>query len=118
MSSKLTLLLFLILRTPAVRAKVDFERPSNDSLTHTLAAAISLVACGLLALTVPLWAGASHTFEGGGINWANAWPTLMNSLGGMLCLGGFTIFLDTRFHLRQWLMNHPPQMRASRGESV
>lgn len=113
----LTLLLFLILRTPALRAKVDLERPRNDSSTHTLAAAITLLACGLLALTVPLWAGASHTFEVGGINWANAWPTLMNTTGALLCLGGIALFLEMRFHLSQRLKNHPSYLRALRGRA-
>lgn len=108
----LTLLLFLILRTPAVRQKIDFERPQSGSSTNTLAAAITLSACGVLALTIPLWAGASHTFEVGGINWANAWATLMNTLGALLCLGGFVILLAQKFALQQRLLGIRRKRRA------
>jgi|GEM_PF-152361 len=101
----LTLLLFLILRTPAVRQKVDFEQPQSGSPTNTLAAAITLSACGILALTIPLWAGASHTFEAGGINWANAWATLMNALGALLCLGSFATLLEGKLSLQQRLLS-------------
>lgn len=99
----LTLLLFLILRTPALRQKVDFERPQSGSPTNTLAAAITLSACGVLSLTIALWAGASHTFEAGGTNWANAWSTLMNTLGALLCLSGFVTLLAEKFALQQRL---------------
>lgn len=108
----LTLLLFLILRTPAVRQKIDFKQPQSGSSTNTLAAAITLAACGILALTIPLWAGASHTFEAGGTNWANAWSTQMNTLGALLCLGGFVTLLEEKFCLQQRLLGIRRQRRA------
>ncbi len=84
----ITLVLFLILRLPSIRERVDFEHPEGDSSINTLAAALTLLACGMLTLTVGVWAGPSHTFEASEINWANAWAVSTNTLGTLLLLSG------------------------------
>lgn len=95
----LTLVLFLILRLPPLREKIDFEKGEQGAQTNTLAAAITLLACGILALAIPVWAGPSHTFDSTGINWANAWATFMNAFGALLCLAGLVILVDQKYRL-------------------
>jgi hypothetical protein len=64
----LTLLVFLLLRLPALRQQVNFEREEEKAGRDFPAAAFTLIGCGLLALSAPMWAGASHTFTAGGFN--------------------------------------------------
>lgn len=109
----LTLLLFLILRLPPLREKINFEQSEQGSPTNLIAAAITLVSCGILALTISIWAGPSHTFEPGGINWADAWATFMNILGASLCLAGVVIFLDGKYGLRQRWHRAQRQVRVT-----
>ncbi len=86
----LTLLVFLVFRIPGIWK--EYARHDTD---HTgdgrLAAAFTLVACGLATWFAPQWFAGSHTFEAGGFNWANAWPIQMGLTGAVLVLGGLAL---------------------------
>ncbi len=85
----LTLLVFLLFRTPGIWQGVNFERPAGDRLIGRHAAAIALVAVGLLALTIQFLMGSTHTIDG--INYADVWHITLSILGGILIIcGGLT----------------------------
>lgn len=108
-----TLFLFLTLRLPAVWEKIDFEQPKNGSAGDSLAAAITLAACGILTFALPSFAAPSHTFEAGGVNWANAWATGMNLLGSFLCLAAFLVLLAAKTNWRSDWERVQRQIRAT-----
>ncbi len=83
----LTLVVFLIIRIPAIWKRVDFAK-STQKENNRSAAAFTLVLCGIAVLTAPIWGASTHTFIPGGMNWANAWPVQMNLIGSLLCLSG------------------------------
>jgi len=83
-----TLLVFLIFRIPGIWSKVDFEgAPDETDGDYTAGAA--LISSGFLTLTVHLWAGSTHTWNG--INYADAWHTQLSVIGWILIVSG-TIF--------------------------
>jgi hypothetical protein len=83
----ITLVIFLLFRIPGVWQKVNFDKAAReaDNVGPT-AAAITLVLSGLTTLSVQVWAGPSHTFEGA--NWADAWNLSMSLVGWGLILVG------------------------------
>lgn len=83
-----TLIVFLIYRIPGLWRGVNFDRSARGGGPDPVGMAFTLLVCGALILSAPLWAGASHTFSAGGINWAAAWPLSMNGIGALLVLGG------------------------------
>ncbi|MBN1304499.1 MAG: hypothetical protein JXA13_08695 [Anaerolineales bacterium] len=83
-----TLLVFLLFRFPPVWRGANFDWNADDPDTGANAAAITVISCGLLTLAAPLWGAASHTMTAGGVNWAGAWPLVMNGLGLGLVLSG------------------------------
>ena len=97
----LTLVVFLLLRIPPVWDAVRFDRPGGDS--GRMAGAATLVACGLLTLTVQYWAGPTHTW--GGTNWADAWHISMWILGSGLALGGLAVGLGRRLRAKSPLLS-------------
>ncbi|HNT24242.1 MAG TPA: hypothetical protein PKM21_07750 [Anaerolineales bacterium] len=81
----LTLAYFLILRIPALWQKVGFDQPASANTAGTTGGLAAILA-GVLALTVHLWAGPTHTWNG--VNWADAWhPTLTVAGWGLVLLG-------------------------------
>jgi hypothetical protein len=82
----LTLIVFLIFRIPAIWQGVNFEKPSNNHDLPRNAAAITLLFCSLLTLTVQFWAGPTHMIEG--VNYADAWHLQLTVFGWLLFLGG------------------------------
>ena len=79
-----TLLVFLIFRIPGIWGKLNFEgTPDETNGDYTAGAA--LIMSGFLTLTVHLWAGSSHTWNG--FNYANAWHTQLAviSWGLIIC---------------------------------
>lgn len=101
----LTLIVFFIFRIPGIWK--EYSRQDSD---HTgdgrLAAAFTMAACGVVTLTAPKWFAASHTFESGGFNWANAWPLQMGVIGVLLILAG--VGLGLKPHLT------PPNQKLNR----
>ncbi len=80
----LTLIIFLILRIPAIWNKVDFTkaRKSESEMAGGAAAIIS----GLLALTIQYWMAPTHTLAG--VNYADAFHAAMLVSGASLLLIG------------------------------
>jgi len=88
----LTLAVFLLLRIPRIWQGVNFSASgSDDDPTNRLAAAFTLLATGLLTLSAPLWAGASHTW--GGVNWAAAFLVATSLLGFWQVVVGFWLLV-------------------------
>jgi hypothetical protein len=85
----LTLVVFLLLRLPGVWHRVNFtHQMGNLSGTGGGMTAISL---GLAALTVHLWAGPSHTFNG--LNYANIWNLPLTAAGWILAITGIALIV-------------------------
>jgi hypothetical protein len=82
----LTLVVFLIFRIPAIWQGVDFEKPAGDKPTGKSAAAIALVASGVLFLTIQFIMAPTHTITG--VNYADVWHLALSILGGGLILTG------------------------------
>jgi len=68
---------------------VDYTSGGSDDQTGKMAAAITLLATGILTLTVQFWAGPTHTW--GGMNWAAAFLVTTTMLGLGQVLGGLAL---------------------------
>jgi hypothetical protein len=80
----LTLIVFLLFRIPKVWQGVDYTSGGSDDNIGRTSAAITLLITGILTVTVQIWAGPTHTWEG--TNWAAAFlvTTVMLGLGQLL----------------------------------
>lgn len=58
-----TLLVFLLLRLPGVRNRVDFTSSSGSPGSPAFPAGLALFLGGILTLTTPIWAGPTHTLD-------------------------------------------------------
>jgi len=91
----ITLIVFLVLRLPGLRNKVNFNIPDGKSETKA-GAGIATVISGLLCLTVFMWAGPSHTLNGE--NWTYVFYVPLVTIGTVLTLGGLglvgKVFVD------------------------
>jgi len=95
----LTLIVFLIFRIPKIWQGVDYTSGGSGDKTGKMAAAITLLVTGILALTVQYWAGPTHTWDG--TNWAAAFRVTSTMLGIGLCLSGAgLLFLPEKVNLR------------------
>ncbi len=83
----LTLVVFLLFSFPKIKQMVGFEE--NDDNGKTAAGGMTAIVAGLLFLSVQMWAGPTHIFDG--VNLADAFHTQMMVGGGIL----FTIGLVT-----------------------
>ncbi len=92
-----TLIVFLLLRLPAIWQGVDFETPEKGGKTGGQAAAIVLAVCGLLTLTIQDWMAPTHTI--GGVNHADAWHAALALLGGGLIVSGVFLGLISSLSL-------------------
>lgn len=85
----LTLIVFLILLIPGVRALVDFSKSGSGTGTD-YTAGLAAIILGITLLATQLWAGPSHTFQGE--NWVDLLGTELN-LGGIVLILSGLIFL-------------------------
>ncbi|OHB63599.1 MAG: hypothetical protein A2Y77_05430 [Planctomycetes bacterium RBG_13_62_9] len=85
----LTLVVFLLVRIPAIWQGVDFEKLRGGGDLPRQAAGITLMAGGLLTLTVQYWAGPTHVL--GGVNYADIWHPQLTALGWGLVLPGTSL---------------------------
>jgi hypothetical protein len=76
---------------------VDFEG-APDETDGDFTAGAALIMGGLLTLTVHLWAGNTHTWNG--INYADAWHTQLSVIGWGLIISG-SIFAGRAIFRRQ-----------------
>lgn len=93
----LTLLVFLFFRIPGIWQGVNFEKPSVDQQAGRNAAAFSLVAVGLLTITIQFIMVPTHTISG--FNYADVWHVALSILGGGLLLSGAFIILSPYFSM-------------------
>lgn len=91
----LTLIIFLFFRIPGIWQGVNFEKPEEEKKTGKQAAAIALVAVGILSLTVQFLMAPTHTI--GGINYADAWHTVLTIIGTCLFFAGVAVGIYTEF---------------------
>ena len=90
----LTLIVFLILRIPAIWQAVDFAKGHPRANQSAVGAAAIVI--GLLALTVQFLMGSTHTWDG--VNYADAFHVSMTIIGFLFLLvgAGLVIRRDTR----------------------
>jgi hypothetical protein len=91
----LTLVIFLIFRIPGIWQGVNYEKPAGEKKTGQQAAAIALVAAGLLSLTIQYMMAPTHTING--FNYADVWHAALTLLGIALILGGLIVAFYTKF---------------------
>jgi hypothetical protein len=91
----LTLVIFLIFRIPGIWQGVNYEKPAGEKKTGQQAAAIALVAAGLLSLTIQFMMAPTHTING--FNYADVWHAALTLIGITLILGGLIVAFYTKF---------------------
>jgi len=79
-----TLAIFLIYGFPKISQTVGFEQGSDNG--KTAAGGMSAIIAGMLFLSVQMWAGPTHIFNG--VNYADAFHTKMMISGGFLIILG------------------------------
>lgn len=82
----LALVIFLIFRIPGVWQKTNLERPDGEGKSARGAAALALIAVGILTLTIQYMMAPTHTIAG--INYADVWHYTMTFIGTILILAG------------------------------
>jgi len=84
----LTLILFLILGSPGLRRKVDFETRKKGKDKAAGGGAAAMVA-GIVILSTHMWVGSTHVYMGA--NWVDLlnWPIYI--IGSTLLLGGMAL---------------------------
>jgi len=83
-----TLVVFLILLIPAIRAKVNFSGSVGGNEPAIGGGAAALVV-GVLILSTPMWVGESHIFMGR--NWVDLLVLPLYVTGTLLTLGGLAL---------------------------
>ncbi len=84
-----TLIVFLLLGFPKVRSLVGFECSGDGG--KTAAGGMTAIIAGMLFLSVHMWAGPTHIFDG--INLADAFHTQMMIGGGILLIAGLGLLV-------------------------
>ncbi len=84
-----TLLLFLLFSFPKIKQMVGFENGSDKG--KTAAGGMTAIVAGMLFLSVQMWAGPTHIFDG--VNLADAFHTQMMIGGGILFMIGLSAFI-------------------------
>ena len=92
-----TLLLFLIFRIPGVWEKVDFEHHADDS--SEAAGGMAAIVAGFLVLSVQMWAGPTHIFDG--VNLADAFHPTMMAVGSLLLLFGIGLLAHAILKMKE-----------------
>jgi hypothetical protein len=108
----LTLFLFLILRIPGIWEKVNFYHQKGN--TTDMAGGLAAISLGMMILTVHLWAGPSHTFDG--FNYANVWSLQLTAAGWTLTLLGVAWMAKSVAHISSVetpLIPNPPETSGS-----
>lgn len=68
LANVITLLLFLLLRLPGIRDRVDFGRSGDDGVGQ-MAGGLAAIVIGLVVISTSLWVGDTHVYEG--VNWTH-----------------------------------------------
>jgi hypothetical protein len=83
-----TLIVFLILAIPGLRAMVDFSKSGKNADKLTGGGVAALVA-GAVILSTPMWVGATHVYMGS--NWVDVLALPIYVSGTILTLGGMAL---------------------------
>jgi hypothetical protein len=84
----LTLIVFLLLLIPGLRAKVDFTKGGKDA-DKTTGGGLAAMVSGAVILSTPMWVGASHIYLGS--NWVDVLALPIYIFGTILILGGIAL---------------------------
>lgn len=91
-----TLVVFLLIRIPAVWQGANFEKPESAQGSGKGAAAAAMAACGVLALTVQFLMAPTHTI--GEVNYADAWHWTLSAMGMAMIAGAGLLALRDTLH--------------------
>jgi hypothetical protein len=102
-----TLVVFLLLRLPGIRERVNFSG-GPDSSTQGLAPSMTAILSGALVLTTSFWVGESHIYEG--FHWVDVLrEPLIGSGVALVALGA--ILLGCRaFRSKGWKLDTPAKV--------
>ncbi|MBT3190290.1 MAG: hypothetical protein HN736_13850 [Anaerolineae bacterium] len=84
-----TLIIFLLFGVPKIKQMVGFE--DGESNGKTAAGGMTAIVMGMLFLSVQMWAGPTHIFDG--VNLADAFHSQMMIGGGILFVVGLGMFV-------------------------
>ena len=87
-ANALTLVVFLVIRIPSIWQHVDFSE-QEAPIDGATAGGIAAIVAGLIVITVPSWAGPSHTYNGE--NWVNVLERPLFLGGAALILIGLSL---------------------------
>ena len=97
----ITLALFLIVKLPSIRKKVDvdFTIPWRGRGSKAAGGGLAAIVAGITTITTPVWANvfASHMFEG--YNLVNVLQVPLMVGGGLLILMGATLLIPVFFEM-------------------
>jgi lysylphosphatidylglycerol synthetase-like protein (DUF2156 family) len=97
--SIVTLLVLLVLRWPGIWQKSGLGGTASGSGSWTAPTGTAAIVMGLTVLTVPVWVGQSHTFDG--FNWVYAWDWQLLLSGALLVLSGIGLLVSQRLAHRR-----------------
>lgn len=80
-----TLILFLLLRLPGIRKRVNFSSEKNQP-ARNLASGLMAIICGGLVFSTSIWVGASHVYQG--MNWVGVLRVPLFISGAALLIFG------------------------------
>lgn len=83
-----TLVIFLLLMLPGLRARVDFTKKSGSRGTS---GGLAAFVAGLVVLSTFIWASPSHTYLGE--NWVLVLEIPLVIFGSLLTIGGLIVFI-------------------------
>jgi hypothetical protein len=84
----ITLIVFQIFGLPGIRARVDFSEP-GDRTTQMTSGGLAAFLVGILTLTVRIWVGSSHIYEG--VNWVDVLKMPLSVGGSSMVIGGLVL---------------------------
>jgi len=97
--SIVTLLVLLVLRLPGIWQKSGLGGTASGGGSWTAPTGTAAIVMGLTVLTVPVWVGQSHTFDG--FNWVYAWDWQLLLSGALLVPSGIGLLVSQRFAHRR-----------------
>ena len=95
-----TLAVFLLLRMPPARNRIDFTQPGKGGSSAKASAATALFMCGIITLTTRLWTGTTH-ITSSGYNWINGFELPLNVAGLSMIIAGAIFFSAALCPLRK-----------------
>lgn len=96
----ITLLVLLLFRIRSIREQINHASPDVIGQSTQQASLITLLLSGLLTITIPIWIGPSHTWDG--TNWAAAFRFITNGLGLLLVISALVLSMR-----RKWARKPP-----------